>query len=191
LFSLSDSGSVSSVQLASEAPIMTSDLDLSTQKGATQTLTSPALDTQLEKQLEIQIEKAHDAGELLTVVSMELNDPDFFLHAYGTHGVDGVLRTVEECWRAVQRDGDILTRYGDAGFIALLPNADAHAALEICSGLAANIDKKPYQSPTDARFPSECPLERLSFPTTAARSPTADSRRCQCDEAKRGSAPSN
>ena len=171
---------------------MTSDLDLSTQQGATQTLTSPALDTQLEQQLEIQIEKAQHSGELLTVVSMELNDPDFFLHAYGTHGVDGVLHTVEECWQAVHRDGDILTRYGDAGFIALLPNADAHAALEICSGLAANIDKKPYQSPDVREIPVGLSFGAAVFPHDGSTlNQLLAVAVANGDEAKRGSAPSN
>lgn len=171
---------------------MTSDLDLSTQQGATQTLTSPALDTQLEKQLEIQIEKAHHASELLTVVSIELNDPDFFLHAYGTHGVDGVLHTVEECWRAVQRDDDILTRYGDAGFIALLPNADAHAAMEICSGIAASIDKKPYQSPDGREIPIGMSFGAAVFPHDGSTlNQLLVAAVANADEAKRGSAPSS
>ncbi|HEX8235457.1 MAG TPA: GGDEF domain-containing protein [Abditibacteriaceae bacterium] len=171
---------------------MENNSELSTQHGTTQTLASPALDTQLEEQLCAQIETAHNTGNLLAVVSMELNNPDLFNDTPGTHGVDKVLHTVEECLQAVQSDGDITTRYGDAGFIALLPNSDAHDALEVCSRIAANIDKRPYQSSSGREIPIGLSFGAAIFPhdgnTLHDLLAVASS---NLDEARRGSVSSN
>jgi diguanylate cyclase (GGDEF)-like protein len=117
----------------------------------------------VQEKLSVMLQQARQTNKVLTIVMMDLNNFKFFNDTYGHPVGDTVLRTVAQCLRDTCRTDDIIGRYGGDEFVALLPDTDAHGALEVCSRIAARVEEEAYQVRMAVAFLSGC---RLALPFT-------------------------
>jgi diguanylate cyclase (GGDEF)-like protein/putative nucleotidyltransferase with HDIG domain len=79
----------------------------------------------IHQRFKSEFERASATASPLSIIMMDLNDFKFFNDTYGHPIGDQVLQSVARTLQSVQRDTDILGRYGGDEFIAILPDTDA------------------------------------------------------------------
>lgn len=98
----------------------------------------------MHKRLPAEIAVADKSGAPMAVAMLDIDRfkevNDDFGHAAG----DRVLCEVVTRIKAAIRVDDVLVRYGGDEFLVLLPNADAHTALEIAERMRARIREQPF-----------------------------------------------
>jgi diguanylate cyclase (GGDEF)-like protein len=144
----------------------------------------------VQEKLSVMLQQARQTNKVLTIVMMDLNNFKFFNDTYGHPVGDTVLRTVAQCLRDTCRTDDIIGRYGGDEFVALLPDTDAHGALEVCSRIAARVEEEAYQGADGRRIPIQLSFGAAVFPHDGGAAlellTIADA---NLYEAKRGGAP--
>ncbi|HEX8236459.1 MAG TPA: diguanylate cyclase [Abditibacteriaceae bacterium] len=110
------------------------------------------------------LQQARQSNKVMTIVMMDLNNFKFFNDTYGHPVGDTVLRTVAQCLRDTCRTDDVIGRYGGDEFVALLPDTDAHGALEVCSRIAARVEEEAYQGSDGRRIPIGLSFGAAVFP---------------------------
>jgi diguanylate cyclase (GGDEF)-like protein len=69
---------------------------------------------------------------------------------FGSAAGDSILEKVAECLRTSRREYDIIARYEDDEFAALLPGADAVAATTVAERFVGAVRSHPFGIPTRA-----------------------------------------
>jgi diguanylate cyclase (GGDEF)-like protein len=105
--------------------------------------------------------------ESLTVVLIELNDLRSFDDSYRHSAAVKVLSIVDSCLRKVFGSNDMSGRYRCDGFVVVLPNTDAHNALQMCSRISPCIEKEPYQHTNRHTAPIGLSFGAAVFPQDA------------------------
>jgi diguanylate cyclase (GGDEF)-like protein/putative nucleotidyltransferase with HDIG domain len=68
------------------------------------------------------ITSAQKCSSPLSLMSLELKNLTYLVSLYGVHAGDTILQKVSEILRGELRETDVLVRFGNEGFIALLPS---------------------------------------------------------------------
>ncbi len=118
----------------------------------------------VQEKLAAELTSAREKDKTLTIVMMDLNNFKFFNDTYGHPVGDTVLRTVAQCLRDTCRTDDVIGRYGGDEFVAILPDTDAHGALEVCSRIAARVEEEAFQEPGGRRVPIGLSFGAAVFP---------------------------
>jgi diguanylate cyclase (GGDEF)-like protein len=101
-----------------------------------------------KEELEREHGRSARAWDSYAVLRVDVDGMNDINSEFGVSGGDGVLVKVAECLRHSRREYDILARYEDDEFAALLPGADAVAAQTVAERFAETIRTHPPQLPS-------------------------------------------
>jgi diguanylate cyclase (GGDEF)-like protein len=108
----------------------------------------------LDKKLQQTIESLSRSGDILTVLTIDVDYFKKYNDTYGHEMGDNCLKSIaEEFMKAVNRTGDFVARYGGEEFVAILPNTDENGASVIANRLLKNIRERNITHKSSAAAP--------------------------------------
>ncbi len=108
-------------------------------QAATDSLTGLPNRRTLEARLEAAVEQAHQSGQPLSVLVLDLDDFKEINDRQGHDAGDGVLRVTARTLEAALRPGDLAGRLGGEEFLVLLPDTASRAAWLVAERLRAAV----------------------------------------------------
>lgn len=118
------------------------------------------------ERLEIELERARETGDEVSLVIFDLDHFKKYNDTYGHQEGNEVLAAVGRIMKGVGRRGDIIARYGGEEFVALLYGANCDEARNFAEGVRRAVETHPFG---DDRDPRRVTLSGgcSTFPTTA------------------------
>jgi diguanylate cyclase (GGDEF)-like protein len=96
-----------------------------------------------------ELERAHETGDLLSLVMVEVDDFDTYRARQGARvGDEGVTR-VAQALRTAARKGDLIARLGDARFVLLLYGATGAEARRLAERLRGDVQAMTFKADGD------------------------------------------
>jgi diguanylate cyclase (GGDEF)-like protein len=112
------------------------------------TLTGLLNQRRFKEELEREHGRSARAWDSYAVLRVDVDNMSDLNSEFGISSGDGVLEQVAECLRHSRRDYDILARYEDDEFAALLPGADVVAARTVADRFVQRVLTHPFQLPS-------------------------------------------
>jgi diguanylate cyclase (GGDEF)-like protein len=102
----------------------------------------------LDKQLEIEMQRAHRQKEPLSVLMIDVDHFKVYIDAFGHQHGDKCLITVAEVLASsIHRPADFAARYGGEEFTIVLPNTDRQGAVKIAEEIRSSVSKLRLTAP--------------------------------------------
>lgn len=122
--------------------------------------------------LDQELERAHRFGRPCALLFLDLDHFKALNDGYGHAAGDTVLREVAAVARRALRGVDVLGRWGGEEFIALLPETDAQAALDVAERVRAVVAAHPF--PVGGGAHLSCSIGVAAHPDAATRDGLVD-----------------
>jgi diguanylate cyclase (GGDEF)-like protein len=113
----------------------------------TDTLTGLLNQRRFKEELDREHGRSTRAWDSYAVLRIDVDGMNDLNWEFGTSAGDSVLKDVAESLRATRREYDIIARYEDDEFAAILPGADAVAAETVAERFVAAVRGQTFQVP--------------------------------------------
>jgi len=100
------------------------------------------------QRLEIEVERARETGDPVSLVLFDIDHFKKYNDTYGHEEGNVVLVTVAQILKGVGRRGDILARYGGEEFVALLYGASEEEALHFGESVRKGVEAHAFKPAT-------------------------------------------
>jgi len=98
------------------------------------------------QRLEIEIERARETGDQVSLVLFDIDHFKKYNDTYGHEAGNDVLVGVAQIMKGIGRRGDIIARYGGEEFVALLYGASGEEARSFAETTRRAVEKHPFPS---------------------------------------------
>lgn len=98
------------------------------------------------QRLEIEIERARETGDQVSLVLFDIDHFKKYNDTYGHESGNEVLVGVAQIMKGIGRRGDIIARYGGEEFVALLYGASCEEARTFAETVRRAVEKHPFPS---------------------------------------------
>jgi diguanylate cyclase (GGDEF)-like protein len=108
-------------------------------------LTRLYTDRYFRDRLRVELERARETGDLLSIAMSEVDDFDLYREAEGARTADETVAKVAQVVHGAARKGDLISRMGDARFVVLLYGANQGDSLRLAERLRERTHATPFK----------------------------------------------
>jgi diguanylate cyclase (GGDEF)-like protein len=108
-------------------------------------LTRLYTDRFFRERLRVELERARETGDLLSIVMAELDDFDIYREAEGAHAGDETVAKMAQILHGAARKGDLIARMADARFLVLLYGATQNDAERLSERVRERTHATPFK----------------------------------------------
>jgi diguanylate cyclase (GGDEF)-like protein/putative nucleotidyltransferase with HDIG domain len=137
------------------------------QQAQTDSLTGVYNHRRIQEHIDTNLDWARQYGAPISIILVEIDHLDLFSDVYGVAIGNMVQRIVADSLRVSIRPGDAVGSYGEDKFVLVLPNTDAHDALQTAQQIVATVRAREVVV-EHSRLAVRVSLGVASFPEHAA-----------------------